>query len=208
MPLSPPPDRRRDTEDALRSLGSVLDAVGARSILIRESDGGLLVRARVAASPEDLDGRWTSLERRLTADDLERYRREAVARRESGHVAGPHERVLRMIGRRIDDDGLTEVTLIQHWTEGSWLLWHGAGTSAGPALVVLEDDRLLIEDAHQAATRRAREALPAGEPASPGTAAGDPPGTVATATAPVPGRPPARPLARLGRRDRLDDPRP
>ncbi|MFN8519363.1 MAG: hypothetical protein U0667_08230 [Chloroflexota bacterium] len=145
-------------EDALRSLGAVLDSVRASAVLIREAPWGLVLRARVAVALHDRpEGRWSPIEREMTAADVARYRQEAVARRGSGHVAGPHERSLRMVGRRIDDEHLAAVTLIQHPAEGSWLLWHGANPIDGPTLLVLEDDQLLVRDARERDRRVARE---------------------------------------------------
>lgn len=152
------PGQPRDMEDTLRSLGAVLDAVHARHVLVREAPWGLMLRAQVAGSLEDrLDDRWRSIDREMTAEDLERYRREAVARRGTGHVAGTHERALRMIGRHIDDERLEAVTLIQHRTGAGWLLWHGTDLVDGPTLMVLEDDRLMIRDAKEAEARAARQ---------------------------------------------------
>jgi hypothetical protein len=162
VPRMDVPPRPRDTEDVLRSLGAVLDSVRARSVLLRESDDGFILHASIAVTLRDrLDGRWTSLERPVPFEELRRYQREALARRGSGHVAGPHERSLRMIGRHIDEQLLRQVALFQHQTEGCWLLWHGSG-EAGPALLTLDDDRLLIEDARQASARQARQATDGG----------------------------------------------
>jgi hypothetical protein len=60
-----------------------------------------------------------------------------------------------VIGRQIDEQGLVDVTIIQYRTEGSWLLWHG-DSSDGPSLVILDDDKLFIRDAREAAARQAR----------------------------------------------------
>jgi hypothetical protein len=152
------PGQPRDMEDTLRSLGAVLDSVHARHVLVREAPWGLMLRAQVAASLQDrLEDRWRSIDRDMSAGDLARYRREAVARRGSGHVAGAHERSLRMIGRHIDEGGLQAVTLIQHRTGAGWLLWHGTSAVDGPSLVVLEDDRLMVHDAREAEARAARQ---------------------------------------------------
>lgn len=152
------PGRPRDMEDTLRSLGAVLDAVHARHVLVREAPWGLMLRAQVAGSLQDrLEGRWRSIDREMSAEDLARYRREAVARRGSGHVAGTHERSLRVIGRHIDEAALEAVTLIQHRTEAGWLLWHGTNPVDGPNLLVLEDDRLMVRDAREAEARSTRQ---------------------------------------------------
>jgi hypothetical protein len=158
MHPSASPQGPRASEDVLRSLGAVLDSVHARSVLLRESDDGFVLHAQVAATLQDrLEGHWTPFERRLTVDELARYQREAIARRGTGHVAGPHERGLRMIGRHIDQHGLRDIALYQHQTEGRWLLWHGGDPADGPALITLDDDRLLIEDTKLAVARAARQ---------------------------------------------------
>lgn len=156
MRIPSDPSRPVTGEDSLRSLGAVLDAVRARGVLIREMPDGLLLRAQVAVTLRDrLDGVWTPLERHVSQDEVIRYRQEALARRGTGHVAGPHERSLRMIGRYVDDQGLVGTTLIQHATEGSWLLWSDGDDEASARLAILEDDQLRIEDAAEAATREA-----------------------------------------------------
>jgi hypothetical protein len=116
-----------------------------------------MLRAQVSVTPQDqLAGRFRSLDRELTAGDVARYQREAVARRGTGHLAGPHERTLRMIGRHIDEAGLEGVMLIQHPTDAGWLLWHGTSPD-GPDLLVLEHDELLVRDRQEAEARLARQ---------------------------------------------------
>jgi hypothetical protein len=144
-------------EDVLRSLGAVLDTIRARAVLIREAPWGLILRAQVTPLHGRPEARWNPIEREMTADDLARYQREAVARRGSGHVAGPHERSLRMIGRHIDEQRTIGITLIQHPAEGSWLLWHGTSTIDGPTLLVLEEGELMVRDARERGMRVARE---------------------------------------------------
>ena len=152
------PGRSRDMEDSLRSLGAILDALRASSVLIRESPRVLILRAQVAVPVGDrVEGGWRSIDRMMSADDLLRYRQEAIARRGTGHLAGRYERSLRMIGRHIDEGGLEMVTLIQHRTATSWVLWHGTSLADGPTLLVLEDDQLLVGDSREADSRVARQ---------------------------------------------------
>jgi hypothetical protein len=157
MLLPVDPARPRDMEDVLRSLGAVLDTIRARAVLIREAHWGLILRAQVTPVQGRPDARWSPIEREMTVQDLERYQREAVARRGSGHVAGPHERSLRMIGRYIDEEHTVGITLIQHPAEGSWLLWHGTSAIDGPTLLVLEEGELSVRDARARSMRVARE---------------------------------------------------
>lgn len=161
MLLHTDPAAPRDMEDALRSLGAVLDIVRARSVLIREARWGLVLRAQVAAPGGRAEGRWGPIEREMTADDMERHRQEARARRGTGHVAGPHERSLRMVGRLIDDRDLSGVTLIQHPSETGWLLWHGLDPVDGPHLLLLEEGQLLTRDVQERDARLARERVSA-----------------------------------------------
>lgn len=160
--------RRQTSEDPLRSLGAVLDAVHARGIIISELRDGLLVRAQVAATLRDrLDGAWRPVERFIPQDEMARYRREALARRGTGHVAGPHERSLRMIGRHIEERGLVGMTIIQHGTEGSWLLWSAGPDEASATLAVLDDHELYFRDALEAVRREAVAGRPMGTPSGP-----------------------------------------
>ncbi|MBX3032049.1 MAG: hypothetical protein KF809_18035 [Chloroflexi bacterium] len=155
------PGRRHTTEDSLRSLGAVLDAVRARGVIIRELRSGLLVRAQVAATLQDrLDGVWRPIDRLVSRGEMARYRREALARRGTGHVAGPHERSLRMIGRHIEERGLVGMTIIQHGTEGSWLLWSAGPDEASATLAVLDDHELHFRDAAEAVRREAATGRP------------------------------------------------
>ncbi len=133
----------RNLEDALRSLGAVLDAHLARAILIKEVDRGFVVRAQVMpALDQRIGGAWVPLERVFTDPGLAEQRRAAVARRGSGHVAGPIERALRAVGRMADEGELTGLTLIQHASDGGWLLWHQALPDGRPQLRTLTNDAL------------------------------------------------------------------
>ncbi len=112
-------------EDSLRSLGAFLDTHHARSVYIREVPTGLIVRARVVQDvTHRLDGDWKSLERTFSADDIEAERAAARGRRGSGHVAGPIERALRLIGHQAHDRRVAGLTIIQHHTDDGWLVWH------------------------------------------------------------------------------------
>ena len=153
------PDERGHMQDTLRSVGAMLDLVAARAVLIRESDDGLVIRARVSPTLTDrIEGRTCPIERSLSGQDIARLRAEAVARRGTGHLAGPQERSLRMIGRHVDERHLRGVTLIQDETERGWLLWHERMEDARPALFLLVDDELRIADA-KASDVRVREAV-------------------------------------------------
>jgi hypothetical protein len=136
-------DRRNDMQDALRSLGALLDARLAHDVRITEVVDGLHVRAQLVAGVADrIAGRWTSSERRFTRLEVRRLQDEARHRRGQDHLPGPHERCLRMVGRVIDERGLRDVTLIQH-PDGGWLVWHTESRSERYVLTFLPEDELL-----------------------------------------------------------------
>jgi len=137
-------DRRgRGLQDVLRALGAVLDSNLARAVLVKEVETGLVVRARVSLSLEQrLAGTSMPLERVFTDDDLLEQQLAAIARRGSGHLAGPIERAMRTIGRMADERALAELVLIQHETEGAWLVWHNAITQGRPELLTFTVDEL------------------------------------------------------------------
>lgn len=135
--------RNRDLEDVLRSVGALLDGHLARAILIKEVEHGLLLRARVAATLDQrLDGTLMPLERVFGDHDLLEQQLAAVARRGTGHLAGPIERALRTIGRMIDERELAGFLLIQHETDGAWLLWHQAITDGRAELLAFTNGEL------------------------------------------------------------------
>jgi hypothetical protein len=76
--------QRSDMQGVLRTVGAMLDLLSARSVIIRESGEGLLVRARVAVTLDDrIAGHWTPLERALgprTSPVCGRRRSPGVAR--------------------------------------------------------------------------------------------------------------------------------
>jgi hypothetical protein len=150
---------RTGLEDTLRSLGAVLDAHRARSVYIREVEAGLLVRAQAEGTLESrIDGVAQPLERLFTTESLEEERAAAVARRGTGHVAGPIERGLRLVGHRAAESGFTGLTLIQHHTDDGWLVWHD-GSTGGPQLFSLTNSELSTLDA-QFRARAGRQAPP------------------------------------------------
>lgn len=136
-------DRRNDMQDALRSLGALLDARLAHDVRITEVVDGLHVKANLVAGVADrIAGRWTSSERRFSRLEVRRLQADARRRRGQEHLPGRHERCLRMVGRVIDDRGLRDITLIQH-PGGGWLVWHTEARSARFVLTFLPEDELL-----------------------------------------------------------------
>ena len=67
--------------------------------------------------------------------DFVDLRLQAEARRGSGHIAGPIEQGLRVVGHVIDVRGLVGITLVQHDASGGWLLWHRAADGRDRPLV-------------------------------------------------------------------------
>jgi hypothetical protein len=61
-----------------------------------------------------------------------------------------------MIGRHIDERHLRGITLIQHVSDASWLVWHEDATDARPACLVLVEDELRLADARAVEARRPR----------------------------------------------------
>jgi hypothetical protein len=150
-PIDP---ERAGMEDILRSLGAVLDSTMARAVEIRQRADGLAIRAlAVAGITERLTGGWARVEHVVTHLDLTQAHVAAAARARAGHVAGPHERSLRALGRVIDRRGLRDVTLIQHPSDTAWLLWHRTSDRPGTMLVTLTNDELLAADTVTAPAR-------------------------------------------------------
>jgi hypothetical protein len=102
----------------------------------------------VAPTLDDrVDGQYLPMERLFRTSDLLTERMAAVARRGTGHRAGPIERALRQVGRRIEEEFLTSFVLIQHERDGAWLLWHGAGANREAELVTFGQDDIERLDA-------------------------------------------------------------
>ena len=136
-------DRSGGYEDLLRSLGAVLDERGARTIIVRDIPAGLLVRAVVAreASGEH-PATLVPIERAYSDPTLLEAQVRAVLRRGTDHVAGPIERALRVVGRRIDAQGLQEATAIQGAADGQWSIWHHRITDGQLEAITLSADDL------------------------------------------------------------------
>lgn len=139
-PLDP---QRGSMEDILRSLGAVLDTRMATAIQIAQREDTLVVRAlAVSGVTQRLDGCWSRVEHVLTHVDLVQLGMAQAARCRNGHVPGPHEGSLRVMGRLIDDRGLRGMTLMQHPSNGGWLLWHVMPALDTMALISMSDDEI------------------------------------------------------------------
>jgi hypothetical protein len=155
-------DLRGGMEGILQSLGAVLDTHLARDVRIRQRPGGLAIRAlAVAGIAQRLDGAWSRVEQVVSHVDLAQTQVAAAARQRAGHVAGPHEHSLRVLGRVIDRRHLRDVALIQHPSDAAWLLWHRASEQASLTLITLTNDELAAADT---AAGPSREQLAAAVP--------------------------------------------
>lgn len=105
---------RQDFEEALRSIGAVLDARAAREVLLIEMpDGfvvqGLVTEALVGDLREERLGRESKLTLTFLEDDIARFVDEGHSRRGSGADApdwqrsGYYEKAFRVIGRYLDE---------------------------------------------------------------------------------------------------------
>jgi hypothetical protein len=145
-------------EDVLRALGAVLDEQRAQAVVLIEVPEGLVVRARVAPTlGQRIDGVWVSLDRAFGQQEILAQRMAMVARRGTGHRAGPLERALRVLGRYIDRNDLEQITLMEHDAGRGWLLWHRSRAAGRHVLVTFDHEE--IERA-AAAAQQAREGVP------------------------------------------------
>jgi hypothetical protein len=152
--------KQQDLEDILRSLGALLDERQARGVVIIHVEGGLMVRARVTPTLEQrLLGDSISMERAFGRQDILEAQIAGVARRGTGHVAGPIERALRVIGRAADAQGLVGLTLIQHHTDDGWLVWHRTADGR-QQLKTFDSAELERGDAELRAARYQRDGAP------------------------------------------------
>jgi hypothetical protein len=130
-------------EDALRALGLALDEARAQGVVLVEVPDGLVVRARVMPTLRDrIDGAAVDQEWVYGAKEILERRLESLARRGTGHRAGPLERSLRVLGRYIDRHELREVTIMEHDDARGWLLWHRSTVAGGPVLVTFDHDEV------------------------------------------------------------------
>lgn len=145
-------------EDVLRALGAVLDERRAQNVVLIEVPEGLVVRARVMPTLDDrLAGSWASLEQAFGHKEILEHRMAALAKRGTGHRAGPLERNLRVLGRYIDHHDLDKVTLMEHDDGRGWLLWHRSRALGRHVLVTFDHQEL---DRAADVAQTAREGVP------------------------------------------------
>jgi hypothetical protein len=144
-----------DPEEALRALGALLDAQRARGVLVMQTQGGLLVRARVPqtdGAPRG-DSLTVPLERQFDDAAIQSAAIDAFRRRGSGRVSGPIERDLRLIGSRIRDDAWRDYVVIQ--VDRGWVVRHRREDAEGVTITMFDEARLLVLEASAIAQRRA-----------------------------------------------------
>lgn len=111
---------RRGTESLLRVVGSLLDDHAASAVVILESPEGWVVRGRVPG--EGIDGGTQPLERAFSTPDLFAAAVDAARSRGTHRRAGPLEHDLRLIGRHIDTEELSDVVVVQN--RDTWMVRH------------------------------------------------------------------------------------
>jgi hypothetical protein len=113
---------RREYEEVLRSIGSVLDRKHFRNVLLVEVDQGFIVRG-VAVAEDAAHGGWGSFARtelRFQDGEVQSELDNAFARRGSTHTGGSNERSLRIIGQHIDRLKASDIMVTEQ--DGDWLL--------------------------------------------------------------------------------------
>jgi len=122
---------RQDYEEVLRSIGAFIDQRGLHEILLAEAPDGFIVQGVVSQAQEN--NAWSDLTMTITKEtytfldeDIARFLEDSQARRRTGPendgspMAGSYERVLRVIGRYIDDQKPKDVFFFEQ--DGSYVL--------------------------------------------------------------------------------------
>ncbi|MGH2407285.1 MAG: hypothetical protein ACRDF7_04285 [Candidatus Limnocylindrales bacterium] len=157
---------RQDFEEALRSIGAMIDQRGMRDVVIAETDAGFFVQALVISGSNT--GGWSeqlgSLHKEslsISDDDVVRLMDEGVARRASGTPApewsasGRYEKALRVIGHWIDEQKPRDIFLLE--LEGAYIMRLFMSTPTGLKHVLAEFTKADIDEMITVApSRRAR----------------------------------------------------
>lgn len=110
------PIPRRDYEEALRSLGALLDERRLEDVLLVEVESGFLVtglrRRTLHADDPGTSRRYERAELTFRDRDVIAASVRGRARRGSGHHAGRYEEALRLIGRWVNRSGGSFVLLL------------------------------------------------------------------------------------------------
>ena len=122
---------RQDYEEVFRSIGAFVDQRGMQEILLAEApDGfilqGLVGQAQTGSVWQDPTMAVTKETYTFLDEDIVRFLEDSHARRRSGPandgtpMAGPYERVMRVIGRYIDDQKPKDVFFLEQ--DGAFVL--------------------------------------------------------------------------------------
>lgn len=122
---------RQDYEEVLRSIGAFVDQRGLFEILLAEAPDGFILQGIVGHTLDT--SAWADPSMTLTKEtytfldeDIARFLEDSQARRRTGPendgspMAGAYERVLRVIGRYIDDQKPKDVFFFEQ--EGAYVL--------------------------------------------------------------------------------------
>ena len=116
---------RQDFEEVFRSIGSHLDAVGMREILLLEVEDGFIVQGLVVGSAgawSEAVGQVSKQTLTLRDDEISAFMDEGLARRGAGSDKVPdhYESALRVIGRYLDDHRPRDVFFFEQ--DGAYVL--------------------------------------------------------------------------------------
>ena len=122
---------RQDYEEVLRSIGAFVDQRGLYEILLAEAPDGFILQGVVGET--QTSSAWADPTMTITKEtytfldeDIARFLEDSQARRRTGPkndgspMAGPYERVMRVIGRYIDDQRPKDIFFFEQ--EGTFVL--------------------------------------------------------------------------------------
>jgi len=122
---------RQDYEEVLRSIGAFVDQRGLHEILLDEAPDGFIVQGIVGQTHDE--SAWADPTMTITKEtytfldeDISRFLEDSQARRRTGAandgspMAGPYERILRVIGRYIDDQKPKDIFFFEQ--DGAYVL--------------------------------------------------------------------------------------
>ena len=160
---------RQDFEEALRSIGAMIDQRGMRDLVVAETETGFFVQALVAAGGNA--GGWSeqlgSLHKEslnVSDEDVVRLMDEGVARRQAGtpppewSASGRYEKALRVIGHWIDEQKPRDIFLLE--LEGAYILRLFMGTPSGLKHILAEFTKADIDEMIAAAPSRRTRTVP------------------------------------------------
>jgi len=131
---------RQDYEEVFRSIGAFVDQRGLQEILMAEAPDGFILQgivgqAQSGSAWQDPSISVTKETYTFLDEDIVRFLEDSHARRRSGpandgtSMAGPYERVLRVIGRYIDDQKPKDVFFLEQDGAGQLIVAPGSGVT-------------------------------------------------------------------------------